>query len=425
MPLAPAEDSAGMCPPVEPNVAADHGCAHDHAYRARETSMDRFATIGSSVLFCGRSEHITPHIPDSMVDLFVEDPPYYKILDQWWDRQWDTSGAFLGWMREIVRERFRLLAPTGSYYLFCFPELVSPIRAILEEFFHVLNEIRWVKSDHPLLDPSGYNRKQVKDRLRSYWSPWECVFFCEHYGSDQYAKGERGYQRELEDVRGFLYDSIRDYIAGEFRRAGIPYHRADEFTGTASMASRHYFSPSQWWLPLPEHYTALQAGLNAAGRTPAPPFAEFHAYPRTLFEHTDPDRYLAADHRYLRAEFDRLRHEYDRLRDNLEDRRRPFFATDALYTDLWYYMHVPAGQTGRHPAQKPEDLIADIIRTASRPGALIADFFMGSGTTAAAAARLDRRFVGGDVMPEWCAATARRLSAPSPVDQLSFLEDRP
>src|SRR5690606_24442315 len=48
------------------------------------------------------------------------------------------------------------------------------------------------------------------------------------------------------------------------------------------------------------------------------------------------------------------------------------------------------------PTQKPERLLARIIAAASPPGALVADWFAGSGTTAVVAQRLGRRFVAVD-----------------------------
>src|SRR5437667_9566987 len=47
-----------------------------------------------------------------------------------------------------------------------------------------------------------------------------------------------------------------------------------------------------------------------------------------------------------------------------------------------------------HPTQKPEALLARVILAASRPGDLVLDPFLGSGTTGAVAKRLNRRFLG-------------------------------
>jgi len=49
-----------------------------------------------------------------------------------------------------------------------------------------------------------------------------------------------------------------------------------------------------------------------------------------------------------------------------------------------------------YPTQKPEALLARIIEASSNTGDIVADFFLGSGTTTAVAEKLDRRWVGSD-----------------------------
>ena len=47
-----------------------------------------------------------------------------------------------------------------------------------------------------------------------------------------------------------------------------------------------------------------------------------------------------------------------------------------------------------HPTEKPLDFMKLIVRVSSNEGDLVLDPFMGSGTTAAAASELGRRFLG-------------------------------
>lgn len=50
-----------------------------------------------------------------------------------------------------------------------------------------------------------------------------------------------------------------------------------------------------------------------------------------------------------------------------------------------------------YPTQKPENLIERILLASTKPGDLIADFFCGSGTTAAAAEKLNRKWIVSDL----------------------------
>lgn len=64
-----------------------------------------------------------------------------------------------------------------------------------------------------------------------------------------------------------------------------------------------------------------------------------------------------------------------------------------------------------HEAQKPERLIEFLIRLASKQGQTVLDPFMGSGTTAAAAKRLNRDFIGFEISDYYAKAANSRLVA--------------
>lgn len=66
-------------------------------------------------------------------------------------------------------------------------------------------------------------------------------------------------------------------------------------------------------------------------------------------------------------------------------------------SNLWTDISVPfwsMPENTDHPTQKPEKLIAKLILASSRPGDLILDPFLGSGTTSVVAKKLGRRFIG-------------------------------
>ncbi len=60
-------------------------------------------------------------------------------------------------------------------------------------------------------------------------------------------------------------------------------------------------------------------------------------------------------------------------------------------SNVWPYLP-PAARS--HPTQKPVDVIERMVVMASRPGEVVLDPFMGSGTTAEACVRQGRRFLG-------------------------------
>ena len=80
--------------------------------------------------------------------------------------------------------------------------------------------------------------------------------------------------------------------------------------------------------------------------------------------------------------------------------------------DWWYFPVVARLHSERtgYPTQKPEALLERIIRASSDPGDLVADFFAGSGTTAAVAGRLGRRWIACDPAPLAALTAYRRLA---------------
>lgn len=62
-----------------------------------------------------------------------------------------------------------------------------------------------------------------------------------------------------------------------------------------------------------------------------------------------------------------------------------------------------------YPTQKPEHVIERILLASSKPGDLVFDCFMGSGTTQAVSTKLGRRFIGADINLGAIQTTAKRL----------------
>jgi adenine-specific DNA-methyltransferase len=68
-----------------------------------------------------------------------------------------------------------------------------------------------------------------------------------------------------------------------------------------------------------------------------------------------------------------------------------------------------AKQKTDYPTQKPEELLERIVSTSSKPEDIILDCFIGSGTTAAVAQKLGRRWIGADINKGAIQTTAKRL----------------
>jgi site-specific DNA-methyltransferase (adenine-specific) len=97
-------------------------------------------------------------------------------------------------------------------------------------------------------------------------------------------------------------------------------------------------------------------------------------------------------------------------------------ARGKLPTDTWWHTIVPtngAEKTG-YPTQKPLGILRRIVQASSRPGAIVLDFFAGSGTTAAACLEFGRGFILVDNNPEALAVMARRFDGIEGIEWAGF-----
>lgn len=86
---------------------------------------------------------------------------------------------------------------------------------------------------------------------------------------------------------------------------------------------------------------------------------------------------------------------------------RPGVAASSIWADI--LLAPTAKERVGYGTQKPEKLLERIIQASSDEGSIVADFFSGSGTTAAVAERLGRRWIAADLGKPACMITRKRL----------------
>jgi len=338
----------------------------------------------TSTLHLGDCLDVMRTMPDCSVDAVVTDPPYYRVKDEDWDRQWDDPEAFLAWLDQVAEQWQRVLKPNGSLYCFASPQMAARVEVMLGQRFQVLNNIRWTKAQ-------GWHEKAEKEALRSYLSPWEAVIFAEQFGADGSALHGSGWADQCAELRAGVFEPLRQYLLQERDRAGIANRQVDECLGTSGMAG-HYFGASQWALPTEDAYAKL----------------------RHLFNNGPGHEYLRRDYEYLRRDYEDLRRDYEDLRRDYEDLRRPFNVTRFdPFTDVWTFCTVQA-RPGKHPCEKPQALLRHIISSSTRPGAVVLDSFAGSGATGQACLALGREFIGIERCPHWHRVGTQSLKTVQP-----------
>lgn len=341
--------------------------------------MKNTVKINSATLVHADSLEYIKTLPDNCIDAIITDPPYYRVKANSWDNQWPTVTDYLAWLDEFFAEFWRVLKPAGSLYVFCGPKLSSDTELLLRDRFNVLNHIIWAK-------PSGRWRRCRKEDFRSYFRASEHILFAEHYGAEGFAKGQAGYATKCRELKGQVFEPLITYFRDARQRLGVSAAEINAVTGT-QMCS-HWFSASQWQLPNERQYQALQALFDrkaaALGTTGL----------------TESHTALQDEYSTLTTQYSELATQYADLRQQYEDLRRPFRVTKEVpHTNVWTYPSVPY-YPGRHPCEKPLEMMIDIISASTRPGDVVADFFMGSGATIKAALQLGREAIGVELEEE-------------------------
>ena len=77
--------------------------------------------------------------------------------------------------------------------------------------------------------------------------------------------------------------------------------------------------------------------------------------------------------------------------------------------DVWEMRRVSVSSNRLHAAQKPVELMERMIKNSSAEGELVLDPFLGSGTTAIAAMKLKRRFIGFEIDERYFGIAKKRI----------------
>jgi site-specific DNA-methyltransferase (adenine-specific) len=251
--------------------------------------------------------------------------------------------AYLVMMTARLVELHRVLKPTGSLYLHCDPTASHYLKIILDTIFgaeNFRNEIIWKRTPAKGLAtrrlPS--NHDTVLCYQKTDMATWNSDAAFEPYDLGDLDEKTRT-KYNLRDSDGRLYQ-LSDLTNPNPDRPNLTY----EFLGITKV----------WRWTKERMQQAYEAGMVVQPRPGAVPRFK---------------RYLD------------------------EQRGKPF---GDVWTDI-QPLNSQAKERLNYPTQKPESLLARIIRLSSNPGDIILDPFCGCGTAIAAAHKLGRQWIGIDI----------------------------
>jgi site-specific DNA-methyltransferase (adenine-specific)/adenine-specific DNA-methyltransferase len=268
----------------------------------------------------------------------------------------DTWGRGADSFISMIYERLilmrDLLAEDGSIYVHCDWRVTGFLRQVLDEIFgakNYHNEIIWVRTSSHNMKTEGYVRSN--DTIHYCTKGELCIF------NDQFRPyGEAQLKRYKRDENGRLY-------------------KAENLTFSSRNPNRQF----EW-----------------RGAKP-PPNRSWGASLEQLEKWWSEGRILTKQDGTPRL---------DGLKFYLEDMRgNPVTTT---WDDIGRVGNTSEERLD-YPTQKPEALLERIIKASSNEGDLVADFFCGSGTTAAVAEKLGRKWIATDLGKFAIHTTRKRL----------------
>lgn len=298
---------------------------------------------GEALAAHGDSTELLKLIPDHSVSLIFTDPPYHatKKRNIHGDTAFRSDEEYLAWLQTLAVEWKRILKPNGSLYCFCDSSMAARIEVMFSSLYNVLSHIVWTKPNEPGFD--GWKGKMKKEALRQWYPHSERIIFAEPA------------------MPGNLHRSnFADFLKRIRKQAGLSTYELTAAIGAHGKVN-HGGAVSNWEAgrntPSRDQYSKMKDALLATGRVDKMP-------------------------------------EY-------QDVIRPFFMDgNKEFTDVWTFPSVRP-YPGKHPAEKPLDLITHAIEASTYDGDVVLDPFAGSGSTLVAAARLGRKAVGIEIDPLW------------------------
>ena len=347
-------------------------------------------------------------LPDNSVHAVITDPPYFRVLGEPWDNQWDDHKGFTDWLTTIAQQWQRVLVPNGSLYCFASPQMVARVElnALEPAGFVTLNRIVWAKTNAVIY-------RGNRDILSQYHSgDNERILFAQPLKEHAGAKtAENAYANAMHKLRAQVFEPLRQYLAGERDRRGLTDKEIDAALGTNGMAG-HWFGASQWTLPSAEKYRELRDLFNNKNAGD---------FLKTDYE------FLKTDYEFLKTDYEFLKMDYESLKEEYENLRRPFDlgpeSKQRPRGEVWSYAPPGTNIAGRHPCQKPENLLRHIIQTSTKPGQTILDTFAGSGSTGVVAYQEGRHFVGVELSDKWHQVATENLETAQKYQQTGLFDD--
>jgi site-specific DNA-methyltransferase (adenine-specific) len=304
-----------------------------------------------AMIISGESLNILRSIPDNTVSLILTDPPYHatKKKNIYGDTMFDKDNEYLAWMGLYANEWKRILKPNGSLFCFCDTSMSARLEVLFSKEFNILSHIVWTKPNEPGFD--GWKGKMKKESLRQWYAHSERIIFAEPA------------------IEGNLHRSpFGHFLRSARKKSGLSGHKLTEITGAYGKVN-HGGAVSNWEAgrntPSEEQYRKICKAILDTGKVNFMP------------EYKDIIRVFKMD-------------------------------GSKEFTDVWNFPSVRPYK-GKHPAEKPIDMLKHAIEATTYENDIVLDCFAGSGSMAIAASSLRRKSISIEIEEEWVKKASSRI----------------
>lgn len=119
--------------------------------------------------------------------------------------------------------------------------------------------------------------------------------------------------------------------------------------------------------------------------------------------------------KYLESHYNQTDDDGNKCRVRIDSgKKRVYYPNDGVYCNDWFTdipsLNSISNERTTYNTQKPKALIERLIKASSNEGDTVADYYLGSGTTAVVCKELNRNFIGCDINPKAIEITNHRLS---------------
>jgi site-specific DNA-methyltransferase (adenine-specific) len=150
---------------------------------------------------------ILPQIPDHSIDLIFIDPPYYKVVNEEFDRQWRTMEEYQRFVEQLAIQFRRILKTNGSLLCFTDGNNNAYSQVIYDKYFDLLNLLIFYKTSGNHIRNIIINKGHFRFFCKSYES---CLFYQTKESKIKYLNDYNGNMADCQQVDWNLNGIFKD-----------------------------------------------------------------------------------------------------------------------------------------------------------------------------------------------------------------------